>query len=89
MLYYLENTYLTEYKTLGHARYKPRTGSERTLVAHRKFRYFLITLRLHNCFISQKTVEHMTCYHSYDMVVGVIVYSSDGETQKHFNIMHS
>jgi hypothetical protein len=88
MLYYLENTNLIEYKTLGHARYKPKTGSERTFVAYRKFRYFPIILRLQIFFISQKTIEHMTWYHSYNAVVGVTVYHFDGETQKHFNRMH-
>jgi hypothetical protein len=38
MLYYLENTELTEYKTYKHARYKLRTGRGRTLVAYRKLR---------------------------------------------------
>jgi hypothetical protein len=36
MLYYRENTELTECKTYRHSRYKPRTGRWRTLVAHKK-----------------------------------------------------
>jgi hypothetical protein len=35
MLYYLENTDLIECKTYWHARYKPRTRKEMTLVAHK------------------------------------------------------
>jgi hypothetical protein len=46
MLYYLENVELTECKTCGHSRYKPRTGREKTLVAYKKLRYFPITPRL-------------------------------------------
>jgi hypothetical protein len=46
MLYYHENTDLTEYRTYRHAWYKPKTGRVITLVAHRKLRYFLITHRL-------------------------------------------
>jgi hypothetical protein len=36
MLYYRENTELTECKTYRHSHYKPRTGRWRTLVAHKK-----------------------------------------------------
>jgi len=43
MLYYLENAKLTECRTCGHSRYKPRTGRGKTLVIHKKLRYFLIT----------------------------------------------
>jgi len=46
MLYYLENTELTECMTCGHSRYKPRTGRGKTLVAYKKLRYFPITPRL-------------------------------------------
>jgi hypothetical protein len=31
ILYYLENTELTEYRAYGHACYKPKTGRVRTL----------------------------------------------------------
>jgi hypothetical protein len=46
MLYYLENSELTESMTCGHSRYKPRTGRGKTLVAYKKLRYFPITPRL-------------------------------------------
>ena len=42
MLQCLEYTDLTNYRACGHAQYKPRTGREMTLVAHRKLRYFTI-----------------------------------------------
>jgi hypothetical protein len=46
MLYYLENVELTEYRICGHSRYKPRTGRGRTLVTHKKLRYFPITFEM-------------------------------------------
>jgi hypothetical protein len=46
MLYYLENAELTECRIYGHSHYKPRTGKGKTLIAHRKLRYFLIIYRL-------------------------------------------
>ena len=46
MLYYFENTDLTEYKTCGHACYKTTTSRGMTLISHRKPRYFPITFRL-------------------------------------------
>jgi hypothetical protein len=46
MLYYLENTELTECRTYVHSRYKPRTCRGKILVAHRKLRYFPIIPRL-------------------------------------------
>jgi hypothetical protein len=46
MIYYLENVELTECMTCGHSRYKPRTGSGKTLVAYKKLRYIPITPRL-------------------------------------------
>jgi hypothetical protein len=85
MLYYLENTDLTECRTSGHARYKPKTCKEKTLVAHRKLRYFTITLRPQRLFLSPKTIEHMTWNHSHDAVNEIIVYPSDGEAWKHLN----
>jgi hypothetical protein len=45
MLYYLENTELTECRTCGHACYKLKTG-KRTLITYRKLRYFTITPKL-------------------------------------------
>ena len=38
--------------------------------------------------MSPKTVEHMTCHHSYDAVDEVMVHPSDGEAWKHFNSVH-
>jgi hypothetical protein len=46
MLYYLENVELIECWTCGHSRYKPRIGRGKTLVAHKKLRYFSITPKL-------------------------------------------
>jgi hypothetical protein len=60
MLYYLKNVELIECRTCGHACYKPRTSKGRTLVTHKKLRYFLIILRLQRLFMSPKTAEHLT-----------------------------
>jgi len=60
MLYYLENAKLTEGRTCGNSHYKPMIGRERSLIAHRKLKYFSITPRLQRLFISPKTAEHMT-----------------------------
>jgi hypothetical protein len=68
MLYYLENAKLTECKTYRHARYKPRTGRERTLVAYRKLRHFPITPRQQRLFMSPKTDKHITWHHSPNMI---------------------
>jgi hypothetical protein len=46
MLYFFENDELTEYRTCGHSHYKPRIGRGKTLIAHKKLRYFLITPKL-------------------------------------------
>jgi hypothetical protein len=88
MLYYLENTKLTDCRTCGHSCYKPRTGRGRNLVPHKKIRYFPITSRLQRLFMSSKTVKHMTWHHSYDTMDKVIVHSFNGEAWKHFNNMH-
>ena len=60
MLYYLENADLTECKTYGHSCYKLRTSRGKTIVAHKKLRYFSITPRLQRLFMSSKTTEHIT-----------------------------
>jgi len=88
MLHYLENAELTEYMTCGHSRYKPRTGKGKTIVAYKKLKYFSITHRLRRLFMSPRTTEHMTWHQSHDVVDGVMVHSSDGETWKHFNSVH-
>ena len=59
MLYYLENVELSECRTCRYALCKPRTNRERTLIAHRKLRYFSITHMLQKLFMSPKTIEHM------------------------------
>ena len=46
ILYYLENTDLTECKTYGHARYKPKTGRGKTFFVYKKLKYFSITPKL-------------------------------------------
>ena len=40
LYYYPENVELSECMTCGHSRYKPRTGTEKTLMEHKKLRYF-------------------------------------------------
>jgi len=61
MLYYLENTELTECMTCGHySCYKPRIGRGKTLVAYKKIKYFPITPKLQRLFMSPRTAEHMT-----------------------------
>jgi hypothetical protein len=60
MLYYLENVELIDCMTCGHSRYKPKTGGEKTLVEHKKLRYFPITHKLYKLFMSPKIVEYMT-----------------------------
>ena len=62
VLYYLENAELTEYRTCGHTHYKPITDREKSLVAHKKIRYFSITPRLQMLFMSLKTTMHMTSF---------------------------
>ena len=59
MLYYLENVELSECRTCRYAHCKPKTNRERTLIAHRKLRYFSITPMLQKLFMSPKTIEHM------------------------------
>jgi hypothetical protein len=46
MLYYRENIDLTEYRTRGHAHYKLKISREKTLITHKKLKYFIITPRL-------------------------------------------
>jgi hypothetical protein len=87
ILYYNENTDLIECKTCGHARYKLRTGRGRTLVAHKKLRYFSITSRLQRLFMSPKTDDHMTRHHSYNVMDRVMVKLFDIEVWKQFNRM--
>jgi len=81
MLYYLENVKLIECRTYWHTRstLKPKTDREKTLVTHKKLRYFSITLRLQRLFMSPKTIEHITWHHLHDAVDGVMVYPSDDE----------
>ena len=88
MLYYLENFALTKCRTYEHSRYKPRTGRGRTLVAHKKLRYFSITRRLHRLFMSPKTAEYMTWHQSHDVVDEIMVHPSNSEAWKHFNSVH-
>jgi hypothetical protein len=46
MLYCLENTELTKFKTCGLSHYKLMTGEGKTLIAHIKLRYFSVTPRV-------------------------------------------
>jgi hypothetical protein len=46
MMCYLENAELTECRTCRYSRYKLKTGRGKTLIAHKKLRYFPITPRL-------------------------------------------
>jgi hypothetical protein len=88
LLYYLKNIKLTECKTCGHARYKPKTDRGRTFIAYRKLRYFLITPKLQMLLMSPNSTKHMTWHHLHDMVDGMMVHLSDGEVCKHFNRVH-
>jgi len=88
MLYYLENTEMTECMTCRHSHYKLRTDRGKTLVAYKKLRYFSIASRLQRLFMSSRTAEHMTWHQSHDTVDGVMVHPSDCEAWKHFNSVH-
>jgi len=87
-LYYLENVEVAECRTCGHSHCKLMTGRGRTLVTHKRIRYFPITPRLQRLFMSPKTAEHMTWHQSHDVVDGVMMHPFDGEAWKHFNNMH-
>ena len=84
MLYYGKYTNFTKCKIFQHAQYKPNSGRGRKLVVNKKLRYFPITYRLQRLFMSSKTIEHMTWYHSYDEMDIVIVYLFYDETWKQF-----
>jgi hypothetical protein len=88
MLYYLENVELTECMTPGHSHYKPRTGKGKTLMAYKKFGYFLITPRLQRLFMSPRTIEHITWYQSHNAVDGVMAHPSDDEAWKYLSSVH-
>ena len=88
ILYYFENPYLTKCKIYVHAPYKPRIGRGKTLVAHRKLRYFSITPRLQRLFMSPKITEHIIWHHSYDTMDEVMMHHFDG-AWKHFNRVYS
>jgi hypothetical protein len=88
MLYYLENVELSECRTCRYAHCKPRTNRERTLIAHRKLRYFSSTHRLQRLFMSLKIIEHMIWHQSNDMVDGAMEHPSDGKAWKHFNSVY-
>jgi hypothetical protein len=85
MLYYFKNAELIECRTCRHARYKPRTHRERTFIAYKKLKYFLITHRLQRLFMSPNIANHMAKHHPHDVMDGVMVHSSDGKTCKYFN----
>ena len=59
MLYYFKNADFTKYKTCEHSQYKSKTSRGRTLIAHKKLRYFPITPTLQSLFMSSKTFKHM------------------------------
>ena len=88
MLYYIENTNLTECRTCGYARYKSSTGKERTLVRYRKLRYFSITLRLQRLFKSPNIIEHMIWHHSHNAVDEVMMHPFNGEAWNQFSMVH-
>jgi hypothetical protein len=79
ILYYIENAKLTECIIYGHSCYKPITSRGRSLIAHRKLRYFPIIHRLKRLFMSPKTAEHMTWHQSYDVVDEVIMHHFNSE----------
>jgi hypothetical protein len=88
ILYYLNNTDLTQCITYGHAQYKSRTDRGKTLITQRKMRYFSITLGLQRLFMSPMIFEHMTWHHSHDTMDWVIMHLFDGVAWKYFNRIH-
>jgi len=85
MLYYFKNAELIECRTCTHARYKPRIHRERTVIAYKKLKYFLITHRLQRLFMSPNTTNHMARHHPHDAIDEVMLHSFDGKTCKYFN----
>jgi len=84
MLYYLENTKLTECMTYGHSHYKPRTGRGKTLVAYKKLRYFPITPRLQRLFMSPRL---LSTWHGTNHMMQLMEWWCILKTAKHENTL--
>jgi hypothetical protein len=75
-------------QNMWHSCYKFMTSRGRSLITHKKLRYFPNLPRLQRLFMSPKTVEHMTWHQSHDVVDRVMVHPFDGEAWKYFNSIY-
>ncbi|XP_057999031.1 uncharacterized protein LOC131177881 [Hevea brasiliensis] len=91
MLYWAEDSELTNCKFCDHPRFKRHSrGSSnfQTNVPHKKMYYFPLTQRLQRLYASNATAKEMRWHAEHDHEDGVMRHCSDAITWKHFNKTH-
>lgn len=91
MLYWAEDSELTNCKFCDHPRFKRHSrGSSnfQTNVPHKKMYYFPLTQRLQRLYASNATAKEMRWHAEHDHEDGVMCHCSDATTWKHFNKTH-
>src|SRR3954463_13052391 len=89
MLYYGDDADLKSCKFCSAQCYKTIVRRREPIhKAVKKMYYFPIGERLRRLFESNTTAEHMTWHWDFRRAPGVMIYPSDSEAWKHFDIMH-
>ena len=88
MIYWGDDSELTQCKFCDHARYRPQSINRQKLVPYKKMYYFPLTPRLQRLYASEATTKSMRWHNDHFVEDGEMRHCSDSPAWKHFNVMH-
>ena len=88
MIYWGDDSELTQCKFCDHARYRPQSINRQKVVPYKKMYYFPLTPRLQRLYASEATAKSMRWHDDHFVEDGEMIHCSDSPAWKHFNVMH-
>ena len=88
MIYWGDDSKLTQCKFCDHARYRPQSINRQKLMPYKKMYYFPLTPRLQRLYASEATDKSMRWHDDHFVEDGEMRHCCDSPAWKHFNAMH-
>ena len=88
MIYWGDDSELTQCKFCDHARYRPQSINRKKLVPYKKMYYFPLTPRVQRLYPSEATAKSMRWHDDHFVEDGEMRHCYDSLAWKHFNAMH-
>ena len=88
IIYWGDDSELSQCKFCDHARYRPQSINRQKLVPYKKMYYFPLTPRLQRLYALEATAKSMRWHDDHFVEDGEMRHCYDSPAWKHFNAMH-